>query len=462
MTKLFTAGLLTETSDLSPMPTTAEDWQVVRRSEGTSRSFYSDILARLQQMAYEKGWQVTESICATAFPPGGRIVSSAYQQLKATILTDLKEAMPVDGVLRLLHGAAMAQDCDDCEGDLLAHIRQQVGSDIPIAVELDPHCHITASMMDHATMMVLYKTFLHTDIEQQAIALFRLLVETIEKKIKPVMSVANCGLIQDFDETHGPMKQFMEKVDQYEQKNEVLSISPVRGFPFADTPDVGSKIIVVTDNNKPLANSIAQGLAAHYAAYITAQPNIYIDMETALVNAKRKAAEGQLANILVEVSDAAGYGFSTDSTELLEVMLNQGMSDLAIGLMLDSIAVSICHQVGVGVSIPLRIGGKIGRFSGSPMDLQVSVERLYKSHRLQTTHWGIIDIGDAAVVSFGSAELILISRRVIGYDLQALRDLGVDPDNKTYVLLKCLCDCDNADFVVGGSFDPVNWPFSSH
>ena len=61
------------------------------------------------------------------FPVGGRTVRAAYEHLRALILEDLKKAMPVDVVLLQLHGAAMAYGYDDCEGDLLEHIRAITG-----------------------------------------------------------------------------------------------------------------------------------------------------------------------------------------------------------------------------------------------------------------------------------------------------------------------------------------------
>ena len=58
-------------------------------------------------------------------------------------LIRLNQAMPVDGIFLQLHGAMMAHGYDDCEGDLLRHIRELVGEEIPIGIELDPHCHIS-------------------------------------------------------------------------------------------------------------------------------------------------------------------------------------------------------------------------------------------------------------------------------------------------------------------------------
>ena len=90
-------------------------------------------------MARDKGWDVEQGIFAQALPVGGRTVRSFYEQLRTTIVDDLKRAMP--------------QDYDDCEGGLLEHIREVTGLDIPIGVELDPHCHISLKMMFSSGLM---------------------------------------------------------------------------------------------------------------------------------------------------------------------------------------------------------------------------------------------------------------------------------------------------------------------
>ena len=173
--KLFTASLYTESCDLTPIPTTQDDWLVTRPENRTKKTEYSDLVDLFREMADVKGWEVAESISALAFPPGGRTVRTVYENLRDTIITDLKKAMPVDAVLLQLHGAAMAHGYDDCEGDLLEHIRVIVGPDIPIGVELDPHCHMSDKMVDNATAILLYKTLRHTDRKEQAIELFNLI-----------------------------------------------------------------------------------------------------------------------------------------------------------------------------------------------------------------------------------------------------------------------------------------------
>ena len=146
--KIFTAGLVTESSDLTPLATTAENWRLERSDDkGASPTLFRELLTLFREMAEAKGWEVAEGLCATAMPPCGRIVRSVYENLRTEILNDLQQAMPVDAVLLQCHGASLAHGYDDCEGDLLEHIRNITGPDIPIGVELDPHCHMSERMM---------------------------------------------------------------------------------------------------------------------------------------------------------------------------------------------------------------------------------------------------------------------------------------------------------------------------
>lgn len=455
--KLFTAGLLTESSDLTPFATTNNDWRIeCSQDERVGSTIIRDLLKLFREMAEAKGWEVAEGPCATALPPGGRIVRSVYENLRTMILDDLQQAMPVDGVLLQCHGAALAHGYDDVEGDLLEHIRNITGPDIPIGVELDPHCHLSDKMMNHATAFILYKTFLHQDCKERAVELFNLIADTLEGRVKPVMALFDCRMMDRLvDEAYEPMKSFMQLVDAREQEQGILSVSPVHGFPLAAITDMGNKMLVIADNNPKLAEKTAQELGMAFYA-IRGQQSQYMDIDTALNQAQEKAAKSEKAIQLLEWSDLAGCGFPTDGTELLQAMFARDMTDVAVGFMWDPTVVSICHDVGSGAELMLRIGGKACQFSGVPMDLNVIVERIFKDAVIPTWQ-GNSKLGDAAVVRCGKTEIILVSKRAHGYGAESFRELGVEPNNKQYLLLKHFHDNDHIN-VWGASLDLKKWP----
>ena len=456
--KLFTAGLVTETSDITPIATTEADWTIEYPSERKEgQSILANMLALFKSKAKAQGWEVAESICASALPPGGRTITSVYEKLRDTILDDLQKAMPVNGVLLQLHGAAMAHGYDDCEGDLLSRIRAMVGDSVTIGVELDPHCHLSQAMLDSTDLMVFYKTFLHTDIEERAVELFELFTKTVEGEIQPVMAVADCKMIDFFDEAIEPMKSFYNKVIEREHGEGILSIAPIHGFPLADVPDMGSKVLVITDNNSELAQTTANELAMEF--YQTkGQMAQYGGADTVLDRVAPRAAKGEMEIKLLEWSDLVGCGFPTDGTELIGRMLARGITNFAAAILWDPMAVTICKNAGEGSELMLRIGGKASTLSGAPLDLRVEVLRLYPNAAIDT--WvGEMQLGDVAVVRSGDTEIILAAERVLGYNETIFDTFGIDRSSKQYLIFKYNHRCDDVEFVYGSSFDYRNWDF---
>ena len=94
-----------------------------------------------------------------------------------------------------LHGAMVAHGYDDTEGDVIERVRAIVGPDCVIGVELDPHCHLTLKRVRLADIIILYKEFPHTDVVERAEDLLTLVLRTIRKQIKPVMSLYDCRQI---------------------------------------------------------------------------------------------------------------------------------------------------------------------------------------------------------------------------------------------------------------------------
>ena len=142
--KLFTTLLGTETNTFSPFLTGMQNFEqtyLVRNGDhGESPASIALPLLRWRELAKAKGWEVAEGLACFAVP-AGTTIRTVYEELREEVLADLRTAMPVDAVLLYMHGAMVAQGYDDCEGDLAERVREIVGPDVPIGVELDLHCH---------------------------------------------------------------------------------------------------------------------------------------------------------------------------------------------------------------------------------------------------------------------------------------------------------------------------------
>ncbi|MFX4516566.1 M81 family metallopeptidase, partial [Acinetobacter baumannii] len=65
---------------------------------------------------------------STIAEPAGPTTRAAYETLRDRILAEVRAALPLDIVLLGAHGAMVADGYDDCEGDLLARLREIVGA----------------------------------------------------------------------------------------------------------------------------------------------------------------------------------------------------------------------------------------------------------------------------------------------------------------------------------------------
>ena len=106
----------------------------------------SGVVGGMLRVLREAGAEPVPLVWASTCP-GGQVESACYAQLKGELIAGLRDALPVDGVLLPLHGAAAVENVDDLEGDLIRAVREIVGARIPIVVTLDLHAHVTADMV---------------------------------------------------------------------------------------------------------------------------------------------------------------------------------------------------------------------------------------------------------------------------------------------------------------------------
>ena len=437
--KVFTAGLKTETNTFSPMPTGyanfAERCLVRNGNHGDNPSLSAAPLLIFRERAKQRGWSVMESLCTSA-QPAGLTVRSVYESFRAEILADLCAAMPVDMVLFNLHGAMVADGYDDCEGNLLARAREIVGPDVPIGAELDLHCHLTPKMVENATALVIYKEYPHTDYAERAEELFDIIANTAEGKVHPAPSVFDCRMIGLYHTTTEPMRSYVDRLKQLEKQDDVLSISVAHGFPWGDVPDMGTKILVITDNNPDEGDRLAAKLGRQLFDRREQLRPDYLTIDEAL---QRVLEIDRSPVVLSDGSDNAGGGAPGDSTFILRALLDRGIHNAALACIWDPIAVSMAMDAGVGAQLNLRIGGKVGPMSGDPLDLRVTVTgvrpRATQSFGPKDTR-ATVQLGDAVAIHAEGIDIVLNSVRAQTFSPDCFSTVGIDPQSKHILVVK--------------------------
>ena len=103
-----------------------------------------------------------------------------------------------------------------------------------ICAELDPHSHLTRKRIAALNFAIYFKEFPHTDFVDRAEDLWRIAVDALEGRVKPVNSVFDCRMIDVFPTSRDPMRSFVDKIMRIEKEDpEILSISVVHGFMVA-------------------------------------------------------------------------------------------------------------------------------------------------------------------------------------------------------------------------------------
>lgn len=437
--KTFIACLSTETNTFSPIPTGysnfAETFLVRGGEYGEKPIAFALPLLLYRGLANERGWSTVESLCTFA-QPAGFTVRSVYEAFRDEILGDLRRAMPVDMVLLGLHGAMVADGYDDCEGDLIAAIRGIVGPGVPIGAELDPHCHLTQTMVENATALVCYKEYPHTDIAERAEDLFRLIADAAEGKTRPRMSVFDCRMIGVYHTTREPMRSYVAHLKELEGRDGVLSISVAHCFPWGDVPELGTKVLVITDDRPDEGAALAEELGRRLFDLRHRLWPEYLSIEEGLNRAL--AVEGSPV-VIADVSDNAGGGAPGDSTFILKALLDRGIEGAALACVWDPIAVSIAMDAGEGAQLDLRVGGKLGPASGDPLDLSATVTRVARGVTQlfgEGAARGDLPLGDAVAIRANGIDIVLNTIRTQALSPDCFTKLGIDLQQRRLLVVK--------------------------
>lgn len=433
--KILTACLATETNAFSPIPTGLKNFEetLYFRNGATHipGMFFTEPMHIWKDKAQEHGIELIESVVACA-QPAGLTVTKVYEQYKQHILDDIKSALPLDIVLISMHGAMSAVGYPDCEGDLIKAVRDIVGEQTIIGAEFDPHAHLTDDMLEFGDCLIFYKEYPHIDIKERAEELFDVCLNTAQNKVKPNMVNLPVYMLGIFETPKSPMKEYVERMQDFEKQDGILSVSLIHGFPWGDHEDIGAQVLVITDNDPQLGQEVAEilgqeiwQLREHFA------PN-YPDVVESLKLAKETV---ETPVVIGDMADNAGGGAPSDSTFFLTEIFNQGLKNVAIATVYDPEVVRLCQEAGSGAQINVRVGGKLGVTSGQPLDLLVKVHSIVENTK-QTIGGSQIPAGTSIWLEAEGVHIIVNDLRTQTFSPDMFTIHGIDLSVMDIVIVK--------------------------
>lgn len=404
------------------------DWETTRTEQAGAMS----ILSQTPEC------EVVPTLAARG-PSGGPIRGEVFRALLEELLILIQGAMPLDGVLLVLHGAMMADGEPDATGEVLARVREVVGR-VPIVGTLDLHANITQRMVNNATALVGYQTAPHVDMYETGQRAARLLLDTIAGTVSPTMAFVKLPMIlPPENSTHnwGPLAAVINKALALEREGSILhgGVYPVQ--PWLDTPDVGSSVVVITDGDPQGAAEQAQALAEAFWARREWFVSDLIPPDKAV---QRALQEYTGMVILCDSADSTTSGSTGDSTAILQACLRATpLPQIALLNIVDPVAVEEAISAGVGETVTVQVGGRRAPNYFQPVTLTGYVKTIsdgvfrFKGPGMRGVTY---KMGRSVVLYHEGIHLLVMEHPVSQWDPQMYRSVGEEPADARIVQVK--------------------------
>jgi len=239
--RIAIAGLMFEANTFAPGVTGIEAFRSSTWAEGDEVLTVGgglDSIAGAVAAARVAGAQVVPTTSAGAMS-GPTVAAGVYPRLRERLLAGLAPLRgAVDGVYLQLHGAMVAEDEPDVEGDLLSAVAELMG--VPVAASFDLHCHFTARMGAATPLIAGYHTLPHVDMVQTGERAMKLLLARL-RGADPVIAWRKIPMItpaEGQDTNHPPVSEIMARLREMLDEPGVLDASLFMAQPWLDVPEL--------------------------------------------------------------------------------------------------------------------------------------------------------------------------------------------------------------------------------
>jgi len=439
--RIAVAEIAQETDSFSPMFADLKDF------EAFGLYFGNEILERMQNVGPLGGFfQVAaEQTERVEFVPlvrawagaGGTITAATLDFLTGRLIEGLKKSLPIDAIYLALHGAAASAKEDDVEGHVLNAVRKCVGERLPVVVCLDHHANITRRMVEHANALIGHETQPHDTIATGRKAA-RVLFQMLKGEIHPTVAWRKIPMITPQDQfltSQGPMKEWFDLARDMERRPGVIDVSPYPMQPWLDVAEGGWAVVVHTDNNRELAESLA---AESARKAWNLREKFWASSRVAPAQAIREgvaAASGLI--ILSDTGDSVYGGAPGDSTCILRELVAQQVPCIALVPVVDVAAVEAALSAAVGAQITVDLGGKIDHIFSQPVRVTARVAAVSNGVTLGLPDRGACDLGRTALLEVGQVRIVVLDQRTFAINHPVLyTHLGLEIADAKMVVVK--------------------------
>jgi microcystin degradation protein MlrC len=371
----------------------------------------------------------------------------------------------LDAVYLDLHGAAVAQQVDDSEGELIARIRAIVGNTVPIVASLDLHANVTERMLQLSDALVSYRTYPHIDMAKTGALAADLLQRRMARGSREPMHFMRLPYLIPLNAQSTwmqPAKGVYDTLVALDAEHGTV-LSFCMAFPAADFEECAPMVW-------GYGTQAAQAELAVNALYASVAPSQQwnpgvLDAPVAVERAVERAAQSGKPIVIADTQDNPGAGGDSNTTGLLHELLRQGVGkrfprQVAIGLLFDPVAALLATEYALNRALAqkniaqaaihniasllhLSLGKAVPTFSGQLSDpplqadfkvLAVSDGRCTLTGPMMT---GVtVHLGPTVCLEIGGILIAVTSGKKQMLDRQLFRMVGIDPEAMKIIVVK--------------------------
>lgn len=397
-------------------------------------------LAGFIEAARQSGHQLHPMLWCSA-EPSSYVTRDAFEKVSELFCASLQAAGELDAVYLDLHGAMVVEHFEDGEGELLRRVRQIIGPKLPLLVSLDLHANVTEAMVEHATVITIFRTYPHLDMATTGARACELLNTALagEKIFGGMRKIPFLFPLTSQCTDFEPCKSIYRTVEQLTAPS-ILSADFATGFPPADIKECGAAMLAYgTDQS-----AVDSVLGELYQQVLDAEPsfaNELLSADQAVQRAMKNTSSKPV--VLADAQDNPGAGGTSDTTGLLEALINNHARGAVLAILYDPEVAQLAHQSGVGSTIEVSLGGKSGPDGVLPITGRFEVESLADGRFVFTGAMNKdskAELGPMALLRVDDAECDV--RVVVGclraqcLDQAIFRHLGIEPSAQSILAVK--------------------------
>jgi len=433
--KILIGEILQESNTFSPFLTRLDEngkKSGVYLGKSLARSSSPQIRTAMEVAAAE-GIQCVPVI-GVDFQNAGPFAAAEFEKLKDLLVDQTRKALqesgPVDGVYLSLHGAMVAESCEDAETELIRLVRREVGREIPVTVSLDPHAHMTRGLVDAVDGMVAYKTYPHTDMDEAAESAVRLLIFMMRGESKPHLAFRKIPMIvpaENSRSSQGPFREILNEAEAGVFRGHALMTSVFPSQPWLDLEELGFSV-VVTGHDRERTEREATRLAG---LIWSKRHDFSVELKTVdeVVDLALRRPKGAGPVVASFSADSPGAGSTSDGNFVLKRLLELNTQEQLKCLLniVDASAVNSAIGAGLGNELEVSVGHSLNQVHGAPLRVKGRVSHLFCGLVPERASGPMVSMGRAVVLEIGKISLLIQELAVCCIAPSLYRAVGLEP-----------------------------------